>query len=90
MPDQPHRPDGVICGGHASILKGDVNPKGLNELTGGSTSDSWPWPDDLDAMVAAPGFHTVLFEYNRVRVLDGRVPPGVPFLVASKLSCTTI
>ena len=27
-------------------------------------------------MIAAPGFHTVLYEDNRVRVLDGRVPPG--------------
>jgi len=27
-------------------------------------------------MVAAPGFHTVLFEDDRVRVLDGRVAPG--------------
>ncbi len=27
-------------------------------------------------MVAAPGFHTVLFEDDRVRVLDGRVPAG--------------
>jgi quercetin dioxygenase-like cupin family protein len=38
--------------------------------------DPWPWPDDLDAMIAAPGFHKVLFEDDRVRVLDGRVPPG--------------
>ncbi len=38
--------------------------------------DPWPYPDDLDAMVAAPDFHTVLFEDERVRVLDGRVPPG--------------
>jgi hypothetical protein len=27
-------------------------------------------------MVATPGSHTVLFEDDRVRVLDGRVPPG--------------
>jgi beta-alanine degradation protein BauB len=27
-------------------------------------------------MIAAPGFHTVLFEDDRVRVLDGRVAPG--------------
>ncbi len=39
-------------------------------------ASEWPWPDDLDAVVAAPGFHTVLFEDARVRVLDGRVPPG--------------
>ncbi len=27
-------------------------------------------------MIAAPEFHTVLYEDDRVRVLDGRVPPG--------------
>jgi hypothetical protein len=27
-------------------------------------------------MIAAPGFHRVLYEDDRVRVLDGRVPPG--------------
>lgn len=37
---------------------------------------AWPWPDELDALSAAPEFHTVLFEDDRVRVLDGRVPPG--------------
>jgi hypothetical protein len=41
-----------------------------------SPTDAWPWPDSLDAVVAAPRFHTVLFEDDRVRVLDGRVPPG--------------
>jgi quercetin dioxygenase-like cupin family protein len=41
-----------------------------------STSAGWPWPDDLDAMIAAPAFHTVRFEDNRVRVLAGRVSPG--------------
>jgi hypothetical protein len=45
-------------------------------VTSGSPPTSWPWPDDLDAMTAAPEFHTVLFEDDRVRVLDGRVPPG--------------
>jgi quercetin dioxygenase-like cupin family protein len=37
----------------------------------------WPWPPDLDAMVAAPEFHTVLLENERVRVLYGQVAPGV-------------
>ena len=36
----------------------------------------WPWPDRLDAVAAAPEFHTVLFEDERVRVLDGVVRPG--------------
>jgi hypothetical protein len=39
-------------------------------------SDAWPWPDDLDAVIAAPDFHKVLFEDHRVRVLEGRVRPG--------------
>jgi hypothetical protein len=56
--------------------KVDDDPQGLLLLTGGSTSASWPWPDDLDAMIAAPAFHTVLFENDRVRVLDGRVAAG--------------
>jgi hypothetical protein len=38
--------------------------------------DHWPWPDALDAVAAAPAFHTVLFEDERVRVLDGVVQPG--------------
>jgi hypothetical protein len=45
-------------------------------VTGDRSPGYWPWPADLDAMVAAPGFHTVLFENDQVRVLDGRVPPG--------------
>ncbi len=40
------------------------------------TTGAWPWPDNLDAAAAAPRFHAVLFEDERVRVLDGRVPPG--------------
>jgi hypothetical protein len=34
---------------------GDGNPKGLDSLTGARIPAEWPWPDDLDAMVAAPG-----------------------------------
>lgn len=32
--------------------------------------------DDLDAVVAAPAHHSVVFENERVRVLDTRVEPG--------------
>ena len=35
----------------------------------------WPYPDSLDAVVAAPRFHRVLFENDRVRVLEVTVPP---------------
>ena len=34
------------------------------------------WPDDLDALVAAPDHHTLLYENDRVRVLDARIGPG--------------
>ena len=44
-------------------------------MTSDLASDAWPWPADLDAVVAAPGFHTILYEDDRVRVLDGRVDP---------------
>ena len=40
------------------------------------SANVWPWPAELDAMVAAPDFHFVLYEDERVRVLDGRVSPG--------------
>ena len=42
----------------------------------GESGNRWPWPDALDAVVAAPEFHAVLFENERVRVLDGVVEPG--------------
>jgi hypothetical protein len=34
------------------------------------------WPDELDALQAAPGYHVLLFENESVRVLDTRVRPG--------------
>ena len=38
--------------------------------------DSWDWPDALDALVAAPGFHRLVLENDDVRVLDTRIGPG--------------
>jgi hypothetical protein len=35
-----------------------------------------PWPEELDALTAAPHHHTLLFENELVRVLDTRIPPG--------------
>jgi hypothetical protein len=40
-----------------------------------SASD-WPWPDSLDALVAAPAYHTCLLENDRVRVIHTHIPPG--------------
>lgn len=37
---------------------------------------AWPWPDSLDALTAAPEFHKLLFENERVRVLEVRIGPG--------------
>ena len=34
------------------------------------------WCDTLDAVVAAPAHHTVIFENEHVRVLDTRIGPG--------------
>ncbi|HYL86249.1 MAG TPA: cytoplasmic protein [Candidatus Angelobacter sp.] len=39
-------------------------------------SASWPWPDSLDALVSAPTFHRLLFENDRVRVLEVRIKLG--------------
>jgi hypothetical protein len=40
------------------------------------SKQTWPWPDALDALVAAPGNHILLFENERVRVVQTRISPG--------------
>jgi hypothetical protein len=37
---------------------------------------SLDWPPELDALVAAPSFHRMMLENERVRVLDTEIPPG--------------
>jgi len=44
--------------------------------TGTGSAGSWPWPDSLDAVVAAPQYHRIVLENDRVRVLDTRIPAG--------------
>jgi len=39
-------------------------------------AETWKWPDSLDALVAAPRFHSLLFENDDVRVLVTRIGPG--------------
>ena len=34
------------------------------------------WPDELDALVAAPKHHLLLYENESVRVFDTRIAPG--------------
>jgi quercetin dioxygenase-like cupin family protein len=36
----------------------------------------WRWPESLDALEAAPQHHTLLYENDRVRVLETRIAPG--------------
>lgn len=38
--------------------------------------DEWPWPHELDALIAAPGSHRLLFENLHVRVLEIVIEPG--------------
>jgi hypothetical protein len=38
--------------------------------------EKWRWPEELDALRAAPEYHTLMMENDQVRVLDTRVPPG--------------
>ena len=45
------------------------------ELTA-AAKQAWAWPDSLDALVAAPGNHSVLYENERVRVVETRILPG--------------
>ncbi|MEO5922702.1 MAG: hypothetical protein ABIR70_02645 [Bryobacteraceae bacterium] len=40
------------------------------------SNSSWPWPPELDALIAAPKHHTLVLENDRVRVLDTVIPVG--------------
>jgi hypothetical protein len=49
----------------------------LSSVEGTSCSQrSWPWSKELDALTAAPEYHTLLLENECVRVLDVRIPVG--------------
>jgi quercetin dioxygenase-like cupin family protein len=43
---------------------------------GRAEAEAWEWPDSLDALAAAPGFHSLVFENDDVRVLETRIGPG--------------
>lgn len=38
--------------------------------------DPWPWPEHLDGPIAASGNHRVLWENDRVRVLETTIAAG--------------
>jgi len=37
---------------------------------------AWPWPESLDALVAAPAYHQRLLENDQVRVIHTLIPRG--------------
>jgi quercetin dioxygenase-like cupin family protein len=37
---------------------------------------SWPWPEEMDAVQAAPGSHKVLIDNDTVRVLEVSIAPA--------------
>jgi len=48
----------------------------MTSETSGKASETWRWPDSLDALVAAPDHHTLLLENERVRVVRTRILRG--------------
>jgi mannose-6-phosphate isomerase-like protein (cupin superfamily) len=39
-------------------------------------SNDWPYDDSLDALIAAPQFHKLVMENEKVRVLETHIAPG--------------
>jgi hypothetical protein len=39
-------------------------------------NDDWPWPPEMDGVLAAPESHGVLFENDTVRVLEIKISAG--------------
>jgi len=41
-----------------------------------TTPEPWPWPETMDALLAAPASHRLLLDNSRVRVLEVVIEPG--------------
>ena len=48
----------------------------MSSSTETAMTDPWPWPDSLDALVAAPKHHTLILENQRVRVVRTYISGG--------------
>ncbi|MGP0017819.1 MAG: hypothetical protein ACLPHP_04555 [Candidatus Sulfotelmatobacter sp.] len=48
----------------------------MTSETSRKANEIWPWPESMDALVAAPSHHTLLMENDRVRVVRTRILPG--------------
>ena len=46
------------------------------EVIANESMNQFQWPESLDALIAAPQHHKLLFENELVRVLDTNIPPG--------------
>jgi len=59
-----------------SLSSNKVKIAGEDRVTfAGAGQPSWPWPDSLDALIAAPDHHRLLLENDDVRVLEVHIPP---------------
>lgn len=61
-----------ICG----ILARAANHSSMTPASHPISAVPWPYPASLDAVLAAGDYHHVVFENDRVRVLNIRIPPG--------------
>jgi hypothetical protein len=70
--------DAALCGvaERAAIPLGEGGFMAANVPGGSPARQPWPWPDSLDALIAAPDHHRLLLENEQVRVLETRIPPG--------------
>jgi hypothetical protein len=59
----------------------ETNPAGAPE---------WPWPDELDAMIAAASSHRKLFENDHVRYLEVIIRPGEFVPVHTHCWCSVV
>jgi quercetin dioxygenase-like cupin family protein len=39
-------------------------------------TSAWPWPPELDALIAAPKHHILILENEKIRLMDTRIPVG--------------
>jgi|SRR6516225_139090 hypothetical protein len=53
-----------------------ANLKRRNTSGHAATSEPWLWPDTLDALIVAPEHHRLVYENERVRLLEVRIGPG--------------
>jgi len=53
--------------------RGSRPEDGLGEI---AARQPWPWPETMDALIAAPASHRLLLENDQVRVLDVVIEAG--------------